>query len=279
MDLSEIKKKPVVYSLPAMERAQVRPDIIYKSVEGRDLCLDAYYPSTFKFEKPLPAVLFIHGDGPAELIRDVKNWGQYVSWGRLAAAAGLIGLPFNHRSTHGEWAGMETVAGDIRDLVAYVRLHAAELNVDPDRLCACAFSAGVPYLCSLLGKSHAYIRCMVAAYGRLDFQEYAARLDPELAGEKRQSSLRLFKQFSLLEQLRDQASTFPPLFIARAGLDDPVANASIDRFYAEACASGARVELARHPAGQHGFDVLDDDDTSRDIIAQILDFMQKNLLK
>jgi acetyl esterase/lipase len=278
MDISEIIHKPVVYSLPGMDRAQVHPNIIYKSIEGQDLCLDAYYPSTFKFDKPLPAVLFIHGDGPAELIQDVKNWGQYISWGRLAAATGLIGIPFNHRSSSGEWAGMETIAEDVRDMAAYVRLHAAELNVDPDRLCVCAFSAGVPYLCALLSDSHTFIRCMVAAYGRLELQQSTGMIEPEVTPQERQILLRMFKKYSLLDYLQRHPSKLPPLFIIQAALDDPLANAGIDRFYAQACTSGARVELARHPAGHHGLDILDDDETTRAIIAQILGFMQTNLL-
>jgi len=43
-------------------------------------------------------VVFISGDTPPEYILGVKDWGVYVGWGRLVAAAGLIGIPFQHRA-------------------------------------------------------------------------------------------------------------------------------------------------------------------------------------
>ncbi len=254
MDFSEIISKRVVYALPGMEQSRVRPNIAYKTAGGADLCLDAYYPPGFTFKSTLPAVLFIHGDGPADLIKDVKDWGQYISWGQLAAASGFIGIPFNHRSSGGEPAGREAVASDVHDLITFVRAHASDLNLDPDRLCVMACSAGVAYLWEMLASSPTFVRCLVAYYGSMDFG-----------------------------QVLDAAS---PLFIVQAGLDDPGANATIDRFYSQARSLGAKVELVRHPSGHHGFDVLDDDNTSRKIIRRNLIFYEdsssmltKNLAK
>ena len=278
MDFSEFTSKRVVYALPGMERTQVQANVIYKTVDGLGLALDAYYPAGFTFGTPLPAVIFIHGDGPAEMIHDVKDWGQYVSWGQLAAASGLAGLPFNHRSAGGRLAGMVSVAEDIHDLVDYVRRHAAELHVDPDRLCLWACSAGVPYLQEFFAAPPAYVRCMVACYGLMDYQQYASFLEPELPAEERATKLQLFKQFSLLGYLQDHPATIPPLFVAQAGQDDPAANASIDRYYSAACSLHAQVELACHASGRHGFDVLDDDATSRSIVERTLGFMRHHLL-
>jgi len=69
----------------------------------------------------------------------------------------------------------------------------------------------------------------------------------------------------------------PPLFVARAGQDNPGLNATIDRFVQEAVARNAPLELMTHPTGRHGFDVLDDDDRSREIIARTLDFLKHHL--
>ena len=277
MDFSEIISKRVVYALPGMEQSQVRPNITYKSVGGADLCLDAYYPPGFTFIGKLPAVLFIHGDGPAGLIKDAKDWGQYISWGQLAAASGLVGIPFSHRSTSGRLSGMDVVASDVHDLIEYVRAHADELNVAPDSLCIWACSAGVPYLQELMAAPPAYIRCMVAYYGMMDFRQFSDSIPSETAAEERATTIRLFKKFSLIDHLLDHPSAIQPLFVAQAGLDDPGANASIDRFYSEACSLGVKVELVRHLSGHHGFDILDDDDTSREIIGRTLNFMQTHL--
>jgi acetyl esterase/lipase len=278
MDLSEAKKQFVVYAIPGMNQSQVRPNIAYKSVEGQDLLLDVYYPPDFTFERALPAVLFIHGDGPAELVKDVKDDGQYISWGRLAAASGLIGIPFNHRSADQKLTGMIKVAEDIHDAIAYVRKNAIDLCVEEKRLCLWACSAGVHYLQEAFSATPTFVRCMVAYYGLMDFQQYIETIEPDTPAEKREFILRLFKQYSLINYLQEHPAALPPLFIARAGLDDPTTNASIDSFYSEACSLHAKVELARHSSGRHGFDVLDGDATSRSIIEQTLSFIRQHLL-
>jgi acetyl esterase/lipase len=45
----------------------------------------------------------------------------------------------------------------------------------------------------------------------------------------------------------------------------------------EARRLGARVELLEHPEGRHGFDTLNDDDRSREIIRRTLDFVRENV--
>ena len=65
-----------------------------------------------------------------------------------------------------------------------------------------------------------------------------------------------------------------PMFIARAGLDQATINQSIDMFVQEALAGNAPLELMNHPAGRHGFDILDDDERSREIIARAVAFAQ-----
>jgi dienelactone hydrolase len=68
------------------------------------------------------------------------------------------------------------------------------------------------------------------------------------------------------------------MLVARAGRDRPVFNDAIDRFVADAVQRGATIDFFTHPDGQHGFDVLDDDDRSREIVARTLAFMSWHLL-
>src|SRR5690348_3642928 len=99
----------IVYTLPGMEQVPVRNDVPYKSVEGESLLLDVYTPSGLAPSARRPAVLFVHGDGPPDMLRHAKDWGQYTGWGRLAALSGLMGITFNHRSTEG-WTQLPQVA-------------------------------------------------------------------------------------------------------------------------------------------------------------------------
>ena len=51
-------------------------------------------------------------------------------------------------------------------------------------------------------------------------------------------------------------------------------NQSIDAFVQEALAGNAPLEVMNHPTGRHGFDILDDNDRSREIIARAVAFAQ-----
>ena len=52
---------------------------------------------------------------------------------------------------------------------------------------------------------------------------------------------------------------------------------SIDRFTKEAIASNIPLNFANHPEGVHGFDNQNNDDRSREIIRDALDFMKVHL--
>jgi hypothetical protein len=69
------------------------------------------------------------------------------------------------------------------------------------------------------------------------------------------------------------------LFIARAGLDQfPGVNASIDRFVRSAIDANLPVTFVNHSDGPHAFDLFHDSLTSREIVRQLLAFLQRHLL-
>ena len=88
--------------------------------------------------------MFIHGDGPPDVIRDIKDWGQYVSWGELLASTGIAAVTFNHRSSRGG-TRMHDVASDIDAALDYVASNAEEWNLDASRLGLWSCSMGVPF--------------------------------------------------------------------------------------------------------------------------------------
>ena len=108
-------------------------------VKGRDgaeqpryrISVDAYLPQGAS--RPLPMVLLIHGGGLGE--------------GRPEAMA----LPARWLASHGYAAltpgytlgqGLAPATIDMRQCIRYLRLHAAELGLDPERFGALGYSAG-----------------------------------------------------------------------------------------------------------------------------------------
>jgi len=124
--------------------------------------MDVYRPGA-PSDKAVPAVILVHGDGPPEWLKDIKDWGQYVSWGELLAASGFVAITFNHRSTEG-WTRIADSASDVEDLVALVRAQASTWHIDPGRLAIWVASA-----CGFLGAHVALtnrpaVRCLVVYY-------------------------------------------------------------------------------------------------------------------
>jgi len=281
-DEEDFGQKRIVYEMPGMQAAIVQKDITYKMVDGQELRLDVYYPEEYDGDRRLPAVLFVHGDGPPEFLQDAKEWGQYVSWGQLVAAAGLIGVTFNHRSTE-NLTRLYEVAGDVDDLISYVRNQAGKLGIDAERLGIWVGSAGGPFgLRAALRGTASYVRCVVSYYGIADLQVYYDE-PAEVSGGTEEKfpalSEEVFDEFSASASVKKAASGTPPMLVVRAGLDYPQLNASIDRLITAALAKNVNIDVMNHATGRHAFDILDDNARSREIIQATVEFLRAELTR
>jgi len=269
-DLREMGQKRIVYKIPNMEQVKVHKNITYKTVDGTDLKMDLYYPTHLQSNSQCPAVILVHGEGidPA-VLKDAKDWGVFVSFGQLIAASGFIAISFNHRST--ENLTRYEVASDIDDLISYLRDKAEQFNIDKEHLCLWAFSAGVPSgLRAAMHEPYPFIRCIVAYYGPMDLQHVRDFYPSEVRDET-------LREFSAIYHLENNSSDIPPMFIAKAGIDFPFLNASIDRFVMEASSKNVQITFMNHPTGHHSFDLLDDNARSREIIRNTLEFIKEHL--
>jgi acetyl esterase/lipase len=139
---------PLVHPLPAPERVELRPGLVYTRAGGRELAADLYLPAGRAPGSRLPAVLLVHGEAPSQVLRGVRGWGQYRGWGRLLTAEGLVGVAVEHRAV--AEAGFETVVAELGAALRTVHDRADDLEIDPDRLALAAFSAGVPLAAAAL---------------------------------------------------------------------------------------------------------------------------------
>jgi len=125
--------RPIVYQVPGMDQVTVRRDLSYRVDGATEVKMDVYLPPALERSARLPAVLFIHG-GYLPVGTSAKDWGVYTSYGRLMAASGLIGVTFNHRYHGFDDPSLALSFADVADAIGYVRSHADDLHVDPDRL-------------------------------------------------------------------------------------------------------------------------------------------------
>jgi acetyl esterase/lipase len=118
-----------------------KPDITYATVAGEELKLDVASPKGL--DHPVPAIVVIHGGG----------WmaGKRQDMGAIAkdfAAHGYVASTISYR-----FAPKHCFPAQIEDAkcaVRYLRAHAKELNIDPNRVGAMGVSAGA-HLSMMLG--------------------------------------------------------------------------------------------------------------------------------
>ena len=256
--------KPIVYHVAGMRDVRVQSDVVYKRDAGAELKMNIYSPARLSGGARVPAVFFVHGGPIPEQMTPPTQWGVFTSYGQLAAASALVGVTFNHRlyaPTDFERSQVEVAAA-----IDYVRERAATLNVDAERIAVWYFSGGGPLLSAVLRDRPAYLRCVVAFYAVLDMRHM-------VAADADATRLARAAELSAAAHVRAKGAGLP-MFVARAGLDQPLINQSIGAFVQEALAGNAPLELMNHPRGRHGFDILDDDARSREIIARAVAFVQ-----
>ncbi|MCB8960595.1 MAG: alpha/beta hydrolase [Ardenticatenales bacterium] len=265
--MDDWKQARVVLELPGMAAIQPSHQLIYQEVAGTAYGCDVYLPPSHQPGQLHPTILFVHGEGPAEILFDAKDWGQYVSWGQLAAASGFAGVTFTHRSS-GWFQRLPDVEADLNACLAFLRDNATTCGLNLDQLVVWVCSGGTPAVVStLLRNRPAGLRALIACYGRLALDPIAAQIDPPLPA----TALARYSANAALDEL-DPAGP-PPLLLVRCGADElPGVNDSIDAFTAAALARNIPLELINYPAGVHGFDISNDTDAARQIIRRILTF-------
>jgi acetyl esterase/lipase len=287
--LKEFVNKRIVYQVPGMKSVRVKKNLIYKRAGNEDLLMDVYSPTSSRTRRP--AVLFVHGGRvPPNLLTTAKNWAVYVSFGELVAASGFVGVTFNHRFY--TWESLADSQADVMDAVKYVRDNAATLGVDPERIVLWTVSAGGIFLSQPLQERPSYLKSIVAYYSQLDLQNARKSAPASVSDE----TLREFSPVYQLERSPGVAgsdtrpggagrvttgaggpSIFPPMFIARAGLDSPDLNDGLDRFVQAALKHNVSVEVLNHATGHHGFDIEDNNARSREILKRTIEFLKTHI--
>lgn len=257
----------IVLPLPDGIEIDALRDEVAPGPDGSSIPFDVYRPSTAA--PPWPIVVFVHGDAQPETLAGAKDWGQFTSWGRLVAAHGMVGITFDHSSLLAR-TQMDLVIAEITAIVEAVRSRSAELGGDAARVAICSISACAPFGLTVAYAVLPAVRCAVACYGPL-----LPEIDPDYTeASVSAADLERCSPMWLLEAL---GATVPPTLILKAAIDRPPVNEGIDTFVRRASEVGAPVHLIVHETGHHAFDVLDDDDRSREIIEATVRFLATHL--
>ncbi|MCU1258822.1 MAG: Alpha/beta hydrolase fold-3 domain protein [Bryobacterales bacterium] len=146
---------------------QTLSDVAYAHPSGISLCMDASLPDT---EQAVPAVVIVHGGAwvAGDRRSNVEPLFQPLS------DAGFAWFSISYRlATNVMQFG--AAVDDIQSAVRFIRAHAAEYHIDPDRIALVGESAGghLAAMAALRADADSAVRAVVALYTPSDLVKLA----------------------------------------------------------------------------------------------------------
>lgn len=131
--------KPSAAALAAMPAVEgVRQEkFIYKKTPQGELSIHVSYPPGWKASDKRPAIVFFFGGG--------WNGGtveQFAPQAAYLAGRGMVAARADYRVWSRHKATPDKCVEDARSAIRWMRVNAAKLGIDPNRLCASGGSAG-----------------------------------------------------------------------------------------------------------------------------------------
>ena len=234
----------------AMQSARLEPTckIIYKHVDDKDLYLHVFEPRGYKPTDKRPCFLAIHGGawGGGEPRRFYSIVNEFVK-------KGMVGISLQYRlMKNGETTTVFDCVKDGRSAVRYIRQHAAELGIDPQKIIVSGGSAGAHVASGTAmfsgtddATDDASISCMPDA-----LVLYYPVIDTSPEGYGNKTIGPRWRELSPLHQVR---AGLPPTIIFH-GTGDTVTPYQGAKAFQEAMQkAGNRCELVSNEGGIHGY--------------------------
>lgn len=250
-------------------------NVVYGHAGGVDLKLDMTKPVPGK--EPTPVMVYFHGGGwQAGSKRDGRSWcGFFANRGWLGVTVGYRFMP------EFPWPAQ---IEDAKAAIRYLRAHAAELNIDPNRIIAMGDSAGA-YLALMLGVTgpseglegdggnagfSSQVQAVVSFYSATDFtnQQEIRAVSPEVEAMMQayyhKTAAEVFAAMRPVKDLRDPIYTRmsvlthvskddPPIMIFQGDADPILPTEHAYKLDRALTAAGVPHELVIVEKGGHGF--------------------------
>lgn len=251
------------------DEVHVTYDVEYGNVDGKSgrlpLLLDVYQPRSWS-SKLRPALLLIHGGGWIE--GDKAGERDLAS---ILVPQGYVAFAVNYRLcvVDSDQNRFPTALLDVRRAVRWIRAHASEYGIDPERLGAVGLSAG-GHLAAILGTTDEFdpadpnsgvessrVACVVDTAGPTDFTDDAnppvgesiARVIPICFGRPRAQIPHAYHDASPALLADSRAA---PTLIVHGTADAVVPVGQSRRFEQALKAVGVPVKLVELPDEGHG---------------------------
>ncbi|MBL8167017.1 MAG: alpha/beta fold hydrolase [Acidobacteria bacterium] len=257
-EVAPVRRNP--YDHPLLN-GRVRTDIEYAQAGGESLKLDAFVPAQNDSgnKGKFPAVIFVHGGGWSGGNRTSGNDSLFAP----LAQRGIAWFTISYRLApkHNYPAPIEDVHAAIR----WVKAHAAEYNIDPNRIALVGESAGgqiVAQAVVLTGQradKDTQVAAAVPFYAPIDFiadMERRGGLSTSMRGyfgskdaQADDATLKLLREASPINHIKPG---LPPFLLVHGTGDMSVLYSWSPLFQSKLKAAGVSCDLITIPDGLHG---------------------------
>ena len=123
--------------LAVLQMGSAQERLIFKQADTVSLHMDVFRPARMEAGKRLPALVFFFGGG-----WNKNNFDQFIPHARYFARRGLVCFVVAYRVKNSHNTTPFQALEDAKSAMRYVRSHASEFGVDPNRIAAAGGSAG-----------------------------------------------------------------------------------------------------------------------------------------
>jgi dienelactone hydrolase len=159
----------------------------------------------------------------------------YKPWAEIAASRDLVAILPDLRD--------DSFEKDFEALIAHLTANASSLGIDRDRIALYAGSGNVSRALPLVqNPKQTAVKAAVMYYGSAQVSEFRRDL---------------------------------PILMVRAGLDRPPVNRAIADLATVAANQNAPLTLVNYAGGHHAFEIVDDEDATREVIDTTIEFVKR----
>jgi acetyl esterase len=238
-------------SAPAHQASERIKSVEFARAEGAPLYLDAAIPEG---SGPFPAAIIVHGGGwvRGDRLTEVQPLFEPLT------DAGIAWFSIDYRLTS-DWTRFGTAIEDVESAVRFVKSHAAEYRIDPNRIALVGESAGgqLAAMSALSSDPATKVRAVVALYTPTDLVDLAQ--NSTLVPQQLRESVRGTPfEFLMMARLRQLSPLFhvsagsPPFLLIHGTQDRLVPFRQSEVMCDRMRSAGASCELYRVEGAGHG---------------------------
>jgi len=266
----------------------------YAHADGEGLQLDVYLPTVNA------------ANGASVIVVHEGSWNggarsDFPQWNRWLAAQGYTVFDIDYRVA--PQPNYLTATGDVKCAVRWVKSHAAEFKISPERISLlgrsagahlallAAYSAGdarLPATCAEENVTNENVRAVVSFYAPTDLPwaydnpanrlviDGPATLSRFLGGSPHESN-EIRERFILASPVARISSATPPTLLIHGGQDQLVRSENMTRLAGKLKEANATHKTLFIPYAQHGFDYNFNGWGAQIVQSEILGFLHENI--